>query len=64
MAMHNSASDILSKGVVENKSLASSLEDVDTFELVSELNKSESTLKASLSSSSKLIQPSLLDFLR
>jgi flagellar hook-associated protein 3 FlgL len=64
MSTLNSASENLSKGVVENKSLASSLEDVDTFELVSELNKSESTLKASLASSSKLIQPSLLDFLR
>lgn len=58
------ANENLSKGIVDSKSLASSLEDVDTFELVSDLNKSETTLKAALSSSSKLIQPSLLEFLR
>lgn len=60
----NSATESLQKGTVDAKSLVSNLEDVDTFELVSDLNKSESTLKASLATSSKLIQPSLLDFLR
>lgn len=64
LATLNNAQENLSKGVVDSKALASSLEDVDTFELVSELNKSESTLKASLASSGKLIQPSLLDFLK
>ncbi len=64
LATLNSATENLTKGVVDSKALASSLEDVDTFELVSNLTKSESTLKASLDSSSKLIQPSLLDFLR
>lgn len=54
----------LTKGVIDSKALASSLEDVDNFELVSDLTKSESTLKASLASSGKLIQPSLLDFLK
>lgn len=60
----NSSMENLTKGVIDSKALASSLEDVDTFELVTDLNKSESTLKASLASSGKLIQPSLLDFLR
>lgn len=60
----NTATENLTKGVVDSKALASSLEDVDTFELVSNLTKSESTLKAALDSSGKLIQPSLLDFLR
>ena len=64
LATLNSANENLTKGVVDSKALASSLEDVDTFELVSDLNKSETTLKASLASSSKLIQPSLLDFLK
>lgn len=64
LATLNSATENLTKGVVDSKALASSMEDVDTFELVSNLTKSESTLKASLDSSSKLIQPSLLDFLR
>lgn len=60
----NSTTDTLQKGQVDAKGLVSNLEDVDTFELVSDLNKTESTLKASLETSGKLIQPSLLDFLR
>lgn len=60
----NSSMESLTKGVIDSKALASSLEDVDSFELVSDINKSESTLKASLASSGKLIQPSLLDFLK
>lgn len=60
----NSAMESLQKGQVDAKTLASNLEDVDTFELVSDINKTESTLKASLQTSGKLIQPSLLDFLR
>lgn len=59
-----SSTDSLQKSQVDTKTLASSLEDADTFELVSDLNKTENTLKASLATSSKLIQPSLLDFLR
>ncbi|MES2856685.1 MAG: flagellar hook-associated protein FlgL [Bdellovibrionota bacterium] len=60
----NSSVENLTKGQVETKSMASQLEDADTFELVSDINKTESTLKASLATSGKLIQPSLLDFLR
>ncbi len=64
LATLQSGLENLTKGVIDSKALASSLEDVDNFELVSDLNKSESTLKASLASSGKLIQPSLLDFLK
>lgn len=64
VATLTSSLENLTKGVIDSKALASSLEEVDNFELVSDLNKSESTLKASLASSSKLIQPSLLDFLK
>lgn len=60
----NSALESHHKGQVDAKTLQSQLEDVDTFELVSDLNKSESTLKASLATSGKLLQPSLLDFLK
>ena len=60
----NSATESLQKEQVDTKALKSSLEDADTFELVSDLNKTENTLKASLQTSGKLIQPSLLDFLR
>ena len=60
----NGAIESLQKAQVDAKTTASSLEDIDSFEVVSDLNKSESTLKASLATSGKLIQPSLLDFLR
>ncbi len=60
----NSATESLTKTQYDAKTMASNLEDVDSFELVNNLNKSENTLKASLATSSKLIQPSLLDFLR
>ncbi len=60
----NSATDSLSKGQIDAKTLASNLEDVDTFELVSDISKTESTLKATLATTGKLIQPSLLDFLK
>ncbi len=60
----NAASDSLQKGAIDAKTLASNLEDADTFQLVSDINQTESTLKASLATSGKLIQPSLLDFLK
>lgn len=60
----NSTMDSLQKAVVENKITASQLEDADVFQVVSDINKTESTLKATLETSGKLIQPSLLDFLR
>ena len=60
----NAASESLQKGQVDAKTMQSNLEDADAFELVSDINKTESTLKSSLSTSGKLIQPSLLDFLR
>ena len=59
-----SATDSLNKGQIDAKTLASNLEDVDTFELVSDINQREATLKATLATTGKLIQPSLLDFLK
>ncbi len=63
MAVNNTM-DSLQKAVVDNKITASQLEDADAFQVVSDINKTESTLKATLETSGKLIQPSLLDFLR
>jgi flagellar hook-associated protein 3 len=60
----NGTQDSLQKAVVDNKVTASNLEDADAFQVVSDINKTESTLKATLETSGKLIQPSLLDFLR
>lgn len=48
---------------VDTKSNISQLEDADAFEVISNINKTESSLQATLSTSGKLIQKSLLDFL-
>ncbi len=60
----NAATESISKGTIDAKTMASNIEDADTFQLVSEINKSESALKATLATSGKMVQPSLLDFLR
>ncbi len=60
----NSAMESLLKTKVDTKATISDLEDEDAFKSVSDVNKTEATLKATLATSSKLMQPSLLDFLR
>lgn len=54
----------LEKSKVDNQTTISSLEDADIFATVSDINKTESTLQATLQTSGKLISPSLMDFLR
>jgi flagellar hook-associated protein 3 FlgL len=60
----NSARTSLGKSKVDHAAIISELEDADVFKTVSDINKTESTLKATLQTSGKLMQPSLLDFLR
>lgn len=60
----NGSMDSLQKAIVDNKIVASQLEDADVFKLVSDINKADTALKATLDTSGKMIQPSLLDFLR
>lgn len=60
----NGGVDSLQKAVVDNKILASQMEDADVFQVISDMNKSDSTLKATLETSGKLIQSSLLDFIK
>lgn len=64
LATLNSTFESLQKSIVDNKALASSLEDADVFQVISDINRTESTLKATLETSPKMIQPSLMDFLR
>jgi flagellar hook-associated protein 3 FlgL len=47
-----------------NAQLTSNLEDADMAQVVSDLAKEEQVFKSTLSSSQKLIQPTLLDFLK
>lgn len=60
----NATQEALQKAVVDNKAVGSMLEDADVYQVMSDIARTDSTLKASLETSSKLIQPSLLDFLR
>lgn len=54
----------MERAKVDNKAAISSLEDADIFSTVSDINKTQSTLQATLETSGKLIQPSLLQFLK
>ncbi len=56
--------DSLQKASVDEKAKQSTIEDVDAYEIFSSLSQNESTLKATMSASAKILQPSLLDFLR
>jgi len=56
--------DSVQKTLVDNKSAASILEDVDLFQVMSDMSRADSTLKATLETSGRLVQPSLLDFLK
>ena len=60
----DSSRDTLLKSRVDSKSLISQLEDVDSFQVISDINKTESTLEATLATSGKMIQKSLMDFVR
>jgi flagellar hook-associated protein 3 FlgL len=56
--------DTLQKASVDEKARQSSIEDVDTYALFSNLSQNESTLKATMATSAKILQPSLLDFIK
>ncbi len=58
----NSLSSLHSQSV-DTKSTISQLEDADAFEVISDINKNESTLNATLQTSGKMIQKSLMDFI-
>lgn len=60
----NSTTESLQKAIVDNKVIASQLEDAELFEVVSNINKTDSALRATLETSGKTIQASLLDFLK
>ncbi|MBX2988564.1 MAG: flagellar hook-associated protein FlgL [Bdellovibrionaceae bacterium] len=60
----NNTTDTLQKAIVDNKTSASQLEDADVFQVVSDINKTDATLRATLETSGKLIGPTLLDFLK
>lgn len=56
--------ETLQKLEVDKKAVQSEIEDVDMYDLVNNLNRTQIQLEASLATSGKLMQSSLLDFLR
>ncbi len=60
----DTAMDSLQKTKVDTKIAASQMEDADVFQTMSDITQKEGALKATLETSGKMIQPSLLDFLR
>ncbi len=54
----------MGKKNVFNAELQSGIEDADVIQVVSDMAREESVLRASLQASNKLIQPTLLDFLK
>lgn len=59
-----STSQAVERHNLTNANLSSTLEDADMAQVVSDLAKEETVFKSSLSSSQKLIQPTLLEFLK
>ena len=49
---------------ITNAELTSSIEDADMARVVSDLAKEETVFRSALQSSSKLVQPTLMEFLR
>ena len=59
-----SASRAIERHNLTNATLSSTLEDADMAQVVSELGKEETVFRSALASSKRLVQPTLLDFLK
>lgn len=60
----SATSEGIQKNVVENKAQNSLIEDADLFKVMTDLNKADTALKATLETSNKVMNQSLLDFLQ
>lgn len=60
----NATTDIIHKSIVDNKTLTSQIEDADLFQTMSDLSRTDTTLRATLETAGRLENKSLLDFLR
>jgi len=61
MTIDNTLNSLYTNGV-DTKGTISQLEDADAFQVISDINKTESALQATLQTSGKLMQKSLMDF--
>lgn len=57
-------SDGIQQNIIDNKTQNSLIEDADLFKVMTDLNKSDTALKATLETANKVMNQSLLDFLR
>lgn len=64
VASLNTGLETLQKLNIDSRATQSEIEDVDMFELVNNLSKTQNQLEASLTTSGKMLQTSLLDFLK
>lgn len=60
----NTGLETLQKMNIDAKATQSEIEDVDMYDLVNNLSKTQNQLEASLTTSGKMLQTSLLDFLK
>ncbi len=60
----DATSDGTQKTIIDNKTQNSLIEDADLFKVMTDLSKSDTALKATLETSNKIMNQSLLDFLR
>lgn len=60
----SSTTQAMERHNLTNASLTSTIEDADMAQVVSDLGKEETVFRSSLASSKRLIQPTLLDFLK
>jgi flagellar hook-associated protein 3 FlgL len=60
----NHTQNSLQQNNIDTKANASQLEDADIYNLVSDMSKTDSALKATMEASPRIVQPSLLDFLK
>lgn len=60
----DATTDIIHKSTVDNKTMTSQIEDADMFQTMSDLSRTDTTLKSTLEVSARLDNKSLLDFLR
>ncbi len=56
--------DALQKSIIDNKTVTSQIEDADMFQTMSNLTKTDTTLKGTLETSSRMLNNSLLNFLK
>ena len=60
----NANNEGIQRSIIDNKTYNSQIEDADVFKVMTDLTKSNQTLEATLQTSTKFMNQSLLDFLR